>query len=164
MAFDAFMKIDGIDGESTDAKHKDEIEILSYSWGLSNSSSAAGGGGGGAGKVQFQDFHFVSSLQKSSPKLFLGVATGEHFKKAVLTVRKSGGDGQSQDYYKVTMQDVVISSFQQSGTPDGGGDVPMEEISLNFSKITMDYRQQNADGTLGDPVIATWDLKKNKGA
>ncbi len=161
MAFDAFLKIDGVDGESTDDKHKNEIEILSYSLGLSSSGSAASGGGGGSGKVQFQDFHFVSPLQKSSPRLFLGCATGEHFKKAVLTVRKAGG-GQ-QDYYKVTMEDIIVSSFQQGGSPDGDSSVPMEQVSINFAKIKLEYQTQRPDGALGETSSASWDLKKNTG-
>ena len=162
MAFDAFLKIDGIPGESTDSKHKDEIEVLSWSWGLAQSGSAASGGGGGAGKVTFQDFHFVNRLQKSSPKLFLACASGQHFKSAILTVRKAGGEGQQQDYYKVTLDEIIVSSFNQTGEPDGDQSVPLEQVSINFSKITVEYKPQNEKGSLGDSVVAKWDVGKNK--
>jgi len=162
MAFDAFLKFDVIDGESTDAKHKGEIEILSYSFGLSNSGSAIADPGTGEGKVSFQDFHFVSRLQKSSPVLFLKCASGEHIKEAVLSVRKAGGTGLAVDYYKVKLTDIVVSSFQQGGTGDGQEAVPLEQISLNFAKFQMQYQTQNAKGALtGSPVVAGWDLKEN---
>src|SRR6478609_2866958 len=103
MAFDAFLKLDGIDGESTDDKHKNEIEVLSYSWGLTQSSSGDSGGGGGAGKATFQDLHFVSHLSKASPMLFLKCATGQHIKEGLITVRKAGG-GQLE-YLKITLTD-----------------------------------------------------------
>src|SRR4051812_17680927 len=127
MAFDAFLKLDGIPGESLDKKHPGEIEILSFSWGVSNSGSFSSGGGGGAGKASFQDFHFVSSLQKSSPKLWLACATGEHIKQAVLTLRKAGGDG--FEFYKVTLSDILVSSYNQGGSSQGGDTRPSEQFS-----------------------------------
>ena len=105
-----FLKIDSIAGESTDAKHKDEIEIESFSWGVSNTSGGAVGGGGGAGKAQFDDITFVARTSKASPKLFLAAAGGQHLKQALLTMRKSGE--QSAEFYKVTLQDVLVSSFE----------------------------------------------------
>src|SRR5262245_7006243 len=98
-AVDFFLKIEGIDGESTDDKHKGEIDIQSFSWGVTNTGSHGAGGGGGTGKSVFQDLHFTTHVNKSSPKLMLACATGEHLKKAVLTVRKAGKD--QQEYYKV---------------------------------------------------------------
>src|SRR6187402_1470714 len=91
MAFDAFLKIEGIDGESGDSKHKDEIEILSFSWGVSNPSSLSGaGGGGGLGRAMLQDFSLTHRVDKSSPILFLSCCTGKHIPSATLTCRKSG--------------------------------------------------------------------------
>jgi type VI secretion system secreted protein Hcp len=87
---DYFLKIDGIDGESTQKGHEKEIELMSFSWGESNAGSFAGNMGGGSGKVSMQDFHFTVPINKSSPKLFLACATGEHIKSAVLTCRKAG--------------------------------------------------------------------------
>ena len=162
MPFDAFLKLDGIPGESTDAKHKDEIEILSFSWGVSNSGSFAHGGGGGAGKASFQDFNFMSRLQKSSPKLWLSCATGQHIKSAVLTLRKAGGETGGAEFYKVTLTDVLVSSFQESGS-QGGDDVPFDSFSLNYAKIRTDYTLVNQKGQLGGTTSAEFDLVKNAG-
>src|SRR5687768_14117646 len=108
-AVDYFLKVDGIDGDSTDDKHKSEIEVQSFSFGASNSGTyGKGGGGGGAGKVQFSDFHFVTRVGKASPKMMLACASGEHIKKAVLTCRKAGKE--QQEYMKVTMSDCLVSS------------------------------------------------------
>src|ERR1700753_4105926 len=82
-AVDYFLKIDGIEGESKDSKHKGEIDLDSWSWGANQSGTYHGGGGGGAGKVAMQDFHFVMKINKASPKLMLACASGEHIKKAV---------------------------------------------------------------------------------
>jgi type VI secretion system secreted protein Hcp len=162
MAFDAFLKLDGIPGESTDAKHKDEIEILSFSWGVSNSGSVAHGGGGGAGKASFQDFSFASFLQKSSPKIWLACATGEHIKSAVLTLRKAGGETSGIEFYKVTLSDVLVSSFQESGS-DGGDDRPFDSFSLNYAKIRTDYTLVNQKGSIGGTTSAEFDIVKNTG-
>src|SRR5687767_198417 len=106
-AVDYYLKIDGVPGESSDAKHKAEIDVESWSWGATQSGKASFGGGGGAGKVQMQDFHFVMRVNKASPKLMLACATGEHIKQAVLTCRKAGGE--QQEYMKVTMSDILVS-------------------------------------------------------
>ena len=129
---DYFLKLDGIEGESADAKHKNEIDVESWSIGASQGGTMAYGGGGGAGKVQMQDFNFSMKVNKASPKLFLACATGEHIKSAILTSRKAGKE--QQEFLKITMSDVLVSSIQQGG--QGSSDViPMEQISLNFAKI-----------------------------
>jgi type VI secretion system secreted protein Hcp len=158
MAVDYFLKIDGIDGESTDSKHKGEIDVESWSWGQTNSGDAAHRGGMGAGKVSMQDFHFVMRMNKATPKLMEVCATGEHIKKAVLTCRKAGKE--QQEYLKVTMSDLVVSSYQTGGS--NGDVVPTDQISLNFSKIEYEYKEQKADGTLGGAVKAGYDVKANK--
>src|SRR5262249_16188836 len=107
---DYFLKIDGIPGESQDAKHKGEIQVLSYRFGESQAGTMGFGGGGGAGKVQMQDFHFAMNINKASPKLFLACATGEHIKQAVLTARKAGKD--QHDYLRVKFSDCLVSSFE----------------------------------------------------
>lgn len=157
-AVDYFLKLDGIDGESTDDKHKGEIDVLSWSWGETNSGSHSTGGGGGAGKVSMQDFHFVMESNKATPKLMLACASGQHIKKAVLTCRKAGGE--QQEYLKVTMDDLLVSSYQTGGS--GSSVKPSDQISLNFSKIEFEYKPQKPDGTLDAPVKAGWDLKANK--
>lgn len=160
MAVDYFLKVDGIDGESPDHKHKNEIDVESWSWGESNAGSAGHGGGGGTGKVSMQDFHFVMKVNKSTPKLLLACASGQHIKKATLTCRKAGKD--QQEYLKVEMTDILVSSYQTGGSASGDG-VPMDQISLNFTKIEMEYKPQKADGTLDGPIKAHWSVKENKG-
>ena len=156
-AVDYFLEIDGVEGESTDDRHRGEIDIESWSWGETNSGAGASGGGGGAGKVSMQDFHFTKNYDKASPKLFLAVATGEHYKTATLSARKSGGD--HQEYLVIKLSDVIITSYQTGGN---NGEVPMEQVSMNFAKIEFEYRPQLPDGSLDAPVKAGWDLKANK--
>jgi len=155
---DYFLKLDGIDGESSDSKHKGEIEIESFSWGATQTGTMAFGGGGGAGKVQFTGFNFNTAISKASPMLFLRCATGEHIKEAVLTARKAGD--RQEDFLKITLSDVLVSSYQSSGS--GSSQLPMEQISLNYSKIEFQYMPQKPDGSLDAAVKAGWDLKANK--
>jgi type VI secretion system secreted protein Hcp len=158
-AVDYFLKIEGIDGESQDHKHKGEIDLESWSWGESNSGTHSGGGGGGAGKVSMQDFHFVMKNNKSSPKLMLACATGEHIKSATLICRKAGKE--QQEFLKIKMSDLLISSYQTGGS--GHSDIiPTDQISLNFAKIEFEYKEQKPDGTLGGTVKSGYDLKANK--
>lgn len=158
-AVDYFLKIDGIEGESHDDKHKGEIDLESWSWGESQSGTHSGGGGGGAGKVHMQDFHFVMKVNKSSPKLLLACATGEHIKEATLTCRKAGKE--QQEYLKIKMTDLLVSSYQTGGSA-GSSVVPSDQISVNYSKIEFEYKEQKADGSLGGSVKAGYDLKANK--
>jgi type VI secretion system secreted protein Hcp len=155
---DYYLKIDGIDGEAQDAKHKNEIEIESWSFGASNSADV-GTGGLGAGKVKFDDFNFVMKVNKASPKLMLACADGEHIKKAVLTCRKAGKD--AQEFLKYTFSDCIVSSFHQGGSSQGNI-VPVDQISLAYSKIEKEYKAQKPDGTLDGAVKAGWDLKQHQ--
>ena len=155
MAVDMFLKIEGIEGESQDAKHKNEIEIHSFSWGATQTGTFAQGGGGGAGKVAMHDFTFEMKTCKSSPKLLLACAKGDHIPKAELTCRKAGGE--QQEYLKVTFSDLLVSNFQHSGTQ---GDEPTERISLNFAQIQEEYREQDNRGQLLGPIKTGYNLKK----
>ena len=160
-AVDYFLKIDGIEGESTDSKHPKEIELESWSGGATNSgqSQTSGRSGGGTGRVTFQDFHFVKHTDKSSAKLMLACATGEHIPKAVLTCRKAGTTGQV--FMTVTMEHLLVSSFQTGGS--GHSDiVPTDQISMNFTKIKIEYKEQKADGSLGGATKAGYDIKSQK--
>ena len=159
MAFDLFLKLDDITGESSDSKHKGEIEVLSYSFGLANTASPSASGASG-GTATFDGFHFVSKLQKSSPALFLKCASGAHLKEAVLTARKTGD--KQQEFYKLTFTDVVVTEFQQAGDANGDETVPREQMSLAFGKITLAYSPQKADGSLDASVTATWDVKSER--
>lgn len=158
---DYFLKIEGIEGESEDTEHKSWIDVLSWSWGESQAGTMAYGGGGGAGKVSMQDFHFVMRVNTASPKLLQACASGEHFKTATLIARKAGK--QQQKFLKLKFTDLLVSSFQTGGS--GSGDpVPVDQISLNYSKMEYDYQAQKADGSLGGAIHAGWDLKGNKSA
>lgn len=159
MAVDYFLKIDGIAGESQDSKHKDEIDLESWSWGATQQGTHAGGGGGGAGKVNMQDFAFVMTVNKASPLLMFACSNGEHIKSALLTCRKAGKE--QQEYLKIKLSDLLVSSYQTGGS--SGSVVPTESISLNFSKVEFEYYPQNAKGGLDAKVFKYWDLKTNKG-
>ena len=156
MAVDYFLKIQGVEGESHDAKHKNEIDVLSFSWGETQTGTHAGGGGGGAGKVSMQDFHFVMKTNKASPKLLLACANGEHIKEATMVCRKAGKD--QQDFMKIKFTDLLVSSYQTGGSSTSD-EIPMDQISLNYAKIEYEYKQQQPDGTLGGPIKAGYDLK-----
>lgn len=162
MAVDAFLWFEEIKGESQDEKHKDWIQIDSYSWGLSNPSSPRGGGGGGVGRATFQDFHFVTKISKASPVLFLSCASGKHIPKAVLSLRKSNADGAAQDDFLIyTLSELMVSDFSEA---EDVRESPTNQFSLNFTRIEMEYKTQNADGQLADSVKAGWDIKKNQKA
>jgi type VI secretion system secreted protein Hcp len=157
-AFDFFLKFDGIKGESTDAKHKDEIDVESWSWGETH-AAAGPGGGGGAGKVAMQDFHFTMRQNTASIGLMKACATGEHIKSATLTGRKAGKD--QLEYLTYKFQDLLVSSFQTGGS-ELADIAPIDQVSFNFAKIAVDYRPQQGDGTLAPPVHFGFDLKQNK--
>jgi len=158
MAADIFAKIGDIKGESLDSKHKDEVEILSWSWGVSQSGSLNQGGGGGAGKATFNDFHFTHRVDKASPTLMRACATGEHIKDATITVRKAG-KGQ-QEFLIIKMNDVIVTSVAVSGSGDTAATV--ESIALRFGKVDLEYKPQKADGSLDAGVHFKYDIKANK--
>ena len=150
------MKIDGIDGESLQKGHEKELELMSFSWGESNVGSFSGNLGGGSGKVSMQDFHFTIPINRSSPKLFLACATGEHIKSAQLTCRKAGKT--QQEFLKWKFTDLLISSYTTGGS--GGSDViPIDQVSFNFTKIEVAYAPQKQDGSLDAAIPAGYDLK-----
>jgi type VI secretion system secreted protein Hcp len=158
-AVDYFLKIDGIEGESTDSKHKNEIDVQSWSWGETNGGDAAHRGGMGSGKCVPQDFHFVMQVNKSTPKLMKACATGEHIKEATLTCRKAGGE--QLEYLKVKLSDFIVSSYQTGGT-NHSSVIPVDQISLNFSKIEFEYKEQDDKGKGKGSVKAGYDFKQNK--
>jgi type VI secretion system secreted protein Hcp len=163
MAFDAFLKIEGVPGESTDDKHKDWVEIYSYSFGISQptSGSASTSGGATAERANFQDFTIVKSLDKASPKLALYCADGTHIKEVKLELCRAGGD--KVKYMEYKLSNCVISSYRPGGSAQGGEALPLEEVSFNYGKIEWIYTQQKrADGAGGGQVAAGWDLQINK--
>lgn len=160
MAFDAFIKIGSIKGETADSKHKEEIEVLSFHFGVSNQGSSGAGSGGGSGKCQVSDFSFVKKVDKASPVLFQHCATGEHIKDAMFVCRKAGGT--QLEYLKIKLVDVLVSSVRPGGSSQGGEEIPLEEVSLNFTQIHVDYQPQGPDGkAAGGAIHGGWDLKTN---
>ena len=156
MAVDTFLKLGDIKGESKDSKHGGEIEVLSWSWGLSQTGSMSYGGGGGAGKANFSDLNFMHNIDKASPVLMLKCATGEHIKEATLVSRKAGKT--QQEYLIIKLNDILITSVQTSGSSE----IPTESVSMNFSKIQLDYKPQKEDGSLDGAVPFVYDLKKQE--
>lgn len=158
MAVDMFMKIEGLEGESRDSKHKNEIDVLAWSWGMSNSGSAHVGGGAGAGKVNVQDLSFTQWVNKGSPDMQLACCNGKHFDKATLTVRKAGEN--PLEYLIITMEEVMITSISSGGS--GGEDRLTENVTLNFAKVTVNYQEQDEKGKAkGGPKTMTWNIAEN---
>jgi type VI secretion system secreted protein Hcp len=162
MAFDAFLKIDGIPGESQDNKHKDWIEILSYNHGMTQptSATASSAGGGTTERVNLHDFSIVKAVDKASPKLYETCCTGKHIANVTLELCRASDP--KLKYMEVHMEQVIISGVQ-SGASKGGDGFPTESVSFNFGKIKWTYTQQKrADGSGGGNVTGGWDLTANK--
>jgi type VI secretion system secreted protein Hcp len=157
MAVDMFIKIDAIKGEAMDNKHKDEIMILAWSWGMSQSGSTHISAGGGSGKVNVQDISFTKYIDKSSPILMQSCCSGKHFKEAMLTVRKAGD--KPLEYLKIKLSEILVTSVSTGGS--GGEDRLTENVTLNFAKFELNYFAQKADGTGDAAVVAAWDMQKN---
>jgi type VI secretion system secreted protein Hcp len=158
MATDFHLQIGDIKGESTHDKHKEWIDVLSFSWGATQQGTMEFGGGGGAGKVSYQDFHFTMLINKATPKLIEACSTGEHFPKAIFSARKAGKE--QHEYLKITFSDVIVTSYQTGG--GSGSEIPTESVSLGFSKVEVEYKEQKADGSLGGTVKTGYDLKALK--
>ncbi len=156
VAIDCFLKVDGIPGESLDAKHKEEIDVLGFSWGVSQAGPATGGGGG-AGKAVFDDLLVVARTSKASPLLWLACASGKHIKTAILTCRKAGKS--PVDFLIVTMTDVVIASYELDGSE---AEPPLDQVAFTAAKIVTEYKPVDPAGKALPPVKAGWDLKANK--
>jgi len=159
MAVDYYLKIDGIDGESAKAGVENFIEVLSWSWGETNSGSSSHGGGAGTGKVSMQDFSFTMTVNKATPKLLLACAGGDHIAKGELRCREAGKDAQT--YLTIKFTDLLISSYQIGGSA-GDDNKPVDHCSFNYAKIEIEYKAQKKDGTLDSPIKAGWDLKTGK--
>jgi type VI secretion system secreted protein Hcp len=157
MAGDMFLLLDGIKGESMDDKHKGEIDIESFSWGLAQTGSGHRGGGSGTGKVDIADISIMKKVDKSSPTLQLACANGKHITKGKLTVRKAGEN--PLEYFTVDLESILVSSYQISGS--NGGDVPTESIALNFVKVKTEYWTQSDKGAKGENANFSWDVAKN---
>ena len=161
MPFDAFLKIATVPGESTDDKHTEWIEVLSYSWGASQAmgGSASATGAHAGQRVDIQDFSVTKRLDKASPKLFLACCSGEHIADVTLELAKAGGDKQKYMTYKFT--DVMVASVRPGGSAQGGDAIPLEEISFRFAKVELEYIPIDKTGKPQGQVPAGWDLAKN---
>ncbi|MDB5445619.1 MAG: type secretion system effector [Phenylobacterium sp.] len=157
MAVDMFLKLEGITGESKDSVHKGEIDVLAWSWGMSNSGSAHVGGGAGAGKVSVQDLSFTKYIDLSSSSLMLATANGKHVTKATLVVRKAGEN--PLEYLTITMTECLVTAYSTGGS--GGEDRLTENVTLNFAKVEVHYKEQAATGKAGGTGDFKWDIAGN---
>lgn len=157
MAVDMFMKINGAEGESRDKAHEKEIDVLAWSWGMSQSGTTHMGGGGGAGKVNVQDLSFTKYVDVSSPLLMLFCSNGKHIDQCVLTVRKAGE--RPLEYIVITMKECMITSVSTGGS--GGEDRLTENVSINFAQVELKYTEQKADGSKGVEKFYKWDIAGN---
>lgn len=159
MAVDMFLKLDDVKGEAQDNSHKEEIDVLAWSWGMTQSGTMHTGSGGGGGKVSVQDLSLTKWVDKSSPTLMAYCSQGTQFKTGTLTVRKAGGK-EPLEYLIITMKDVIVTSLSTGGS--GGEDRLTENVSLNFASVKVDYQPQKPDGSKeGGPVKYGWDIAKN---
>jgi type VI secretion system secreted protein Hcp len=159
VALDIFLKVAGIKGESSDDQHREEIDVASFSWGLSRQRATSTGGGAGASKADFQDLHVVTNVSQASPQLFLASAAGRHIETAILTCRKVSS-GTQQDFLKYTLTDVLVASYHTDGHAEDSA--PVDEVSFTYAQIKVEYRPQRADGSLGAPITAGWNVKTNE--
>jgi type VI secretion system secreted protein Hcp len=159
MAVDMFLKIDGCDGESHISGHEDEIDVLAFSWGMTQSGDMHLAGGGGSGKVNVQDMSVTKYLDKASTVLMQKCCSGKHFPTAVLLCRKAGGDS-TVDYFKVSMEEVLVTSVSEGG--GGGEDKQTENISLSFAKVKVEFTPQAADGSAEGGSELGWDIRGNQ--
>jgi type VI secretion system secreted protein Hcp len=159
MAYDAFLKLDGITGESQKQNHTGEIDLMSFSWGASNSSSVGTGTGVSAGKVSVSDFSIMKSTDASSPTLFQKCCDGSVIATGVVTLQKQV-QGSATPYLVYNFTNVYVTSIQWSGS-GGAGDTPMESVSFCFEVGTVDYSPQKDDGSLGNAIHGGWDIGQN---
>jgi len=157
MAVDMFLELKDVAGESVDATHKGKMDILAWSWGMSQSGTTHAGPGAGAGKVNVQDISVTKFVDKASPKIQLFCCNGKHIPTGLLIVRKAGE--KPLEYIKITMTDIIITSVSTGGS--GGEDRLTENVSLNFAQVKFEYTPQKVDGT-GDTVVPyTWKIAEN---
>jgi type VI secretion system secreted protein Hcp len=162
MAVDLFLKIDGINGESRKKGHADEIDILSFDFGaVQHGSFHTGGSGGGSGKAEISDIRIQKEVDKSSPLLFKACAQGKHIPNVLIYSQKAGDGSNPLTYYKIKMEDVIVSDIHNSGA--AGGDSITEAVTFNCAKVTFDYQAQNAQGGKdGGVVTAYYDIRQNE--
>ncbi len=160
MAFDAFIKIHGVEGESIRKGHEKEIEIYSFSWGASNPTTVGHGTGLTAGKVSVSSFNIMKKTDKASPSLFQACCIGKTFTDATVTLQKASGNAASPIHFLTyKFKDVMVESIQWSGA-SGGDDTPTESVSLAFGSVQIDYTPQGMEGDASGNASASWDIAK----
>jgi len=159
MAYDAFLKLDGVTGESQKANHVGEIDLMSFSWGASNSSAVGTGTGVSTGKVTVSDFSIMKSTDSSSPVLFQKCCDGSVIATGVVTLQRQI-QATATPYLVYNFTNVFVTSIQWSGS-GGAGDAPMESVSFCFEVGTVDYTAQKDDGTAGNAIHGGWDVGQN---
>lgn len=158
MAVDMTIKIDGIKGESKLKDHAEEVDVLAWSWGMSQSGGFSAGGGGGSGKANIQDLSLTKYVDKASPELMLACCSGKHLKDAVLTIRKAGD--KPLEYLSIKLEKLIVSSISTGGS--GGEDRLTENVTFNFGKVSVDYQEQDEKGgPKGGKVNYAWDVQQN---
>jgi len=160
MAMDMFLNMGAnIKGETQDSAQKaaGDIDILAWSWGMSNAGSFHGGGGGGAGKANFQDISLTKYIDKASTAIMIALAKGSHIPECKILIRKAG-EGQ-QKYMEITMDKVLVTSVSTGGS--GGEDRLTENVTLNFAQVKVEYFTQNEKGVTASAGIFTWDIAGN---
>jgi type VI secretion system secreted protein Hcp len=161
MAVDMFIKLDGAPGESKDKGHANEIDVVSWSWGMAQSGSRHLGGGGGSGKVDVSDLSIIKYVDSATPNLMLFCCNGKHISSALLTIRKAGGDNQLE-YLKIKMTDCLVTAV--SGGANASDDRQTESVTLNFAKVEVDYTPQKPDGTADSVKHMGWSISENVSA
>jgi type VI secretion system secreted protein Hcp len=157
MAVDHFLKLEGIKGEAQDKTYKDEIDILAWSWGATQSGTTHMGGGSGSGKAHFMDLTVNKFVDKSSPVLLQHLSTGKHISKGTLVVRKAAGEN-PLEYIKIEMKDIIVTSINSEGSDE---ERLFECVSLNFGEYKYVYTEQKPDGSKGAAPEFAWDIAGN---
>lgn len=158
MALDMFLKVDDVKGESQDSAHKDEIDVIGWKWGMSTAATTHAGSGGGMGKANVENLVLTKWIDKATTNLVMATCSGKHFKEALFTVRKSGGE-KPVDYLKMTMKEVIVASVSSGAT--GSDDRLTETVTLNFAEFKLEYTPQKEDGTADAAIAIEWNIAKN---
>lgn len=158
MAVNAHLKLQGIKGESQHDKHKNEIDVLSWSWGMAQMGTHHMGGGGGAGKVDVHDLVITKMVDKASPDLMLHCCNGKHINDGTLSLKKAGED--AMEYLKIKMKDILVTSVSTGGHE--GDEKQTENVSFNFAEVEVEYHEQTEKGRPMAPAKFGWKIDENK--
>lgn len=158
MSVDMFIRIGDIEGESTDSKHGKEIDVLAWSWGMSQQGTTHVGGGSGAGRVSVQDLSIMKYVDASTNELIKACCDGTHYPEAKLTVRRVDND--PLEYIKLTMKEVIVTAVSMTGS--GGEDRHTETVTLNFAEFKVEYTPRKVDGTGDSAKEVAWNIAENK--